>query len=1212
MRLLRNEQAARSTGPTEKLILLMGLLRSNGVDEWMSVLNREPKEVTSIEGTLLMLDDRTTHVAVPVQAIREGKLIATTLSDEGGRYRLTNLEPGSYQVRCQVLGGYVYYGEEKAREPENQEAGRRGNGAVHGQPVSLQLGHGENLRNIDFRFAEFKKGTWRSYTSLDGLAFDVVIDINGTPDGIIWFATGGGGVSRYDGKEFVNLTMKDGLAHNSVQAIHCDPDGVVWFGTAGGVSRYDGKDFFNLTTEDGLAHNTVHAIYRDPDGVMWFGTDGGLSRYDGMEFANFTIENSDLKHDSIRSICRSPDGMMWFGTWVDVSRYDGRKLVNFSKGDGLAAGPVISMCVDADGAIWFGTSGGGVSRYDGERFVSLTTEDGLAHNTVYGIHADTDGVMWFATHGGISRYDGSTFVNFTVEDGLVGNAACGGVYRDPDGMMWFGTYGGISRYDGNSFTNFTRKDGLGNDDVRSIKWAPDGAMWLGIWLIGLSLYDGKEFISITTKDELASKMVNVIHLDPDGTVWIGMQWGGLFRYDGKKYDRFTTKDGLPHSNVWDIHRDPDGMLWFGTGWFDGSGGLVRYDGKQFDRPFDAIDGLADRCVSAIHRDPDGDLWLGTFNGVWRYDGEALTHFAIEDGPAYKLVDAIHSDPDGVMWFGVWGGGVSRYDGKEFSSFTTRDGLSNEFVICIYRDPDGILWVGTLGGGVCMYDGIAWSSLDSRDGLAGNHIWDIEPDPDGNLWIGASEGLTRYRRNTTPPKVSIISVTSDQTYRLKTQDARHKTERSGIPALIVGQRITIEYRSHDSKTVPEKRQYRCRVYEAGGNEPAPLLPRSPALPYLPPTKDTTFDWIPEEPGTYVFEVQAIDRDLNYSEPAMLSLTVQPDPKLVSLQTEVKQLRQEVGWKYSFENIIGDSVSIRRMHALMERAIDSGLTVLITGETGTGKELVAKAIHHNSRRKDRPLRALNCGAVPKDLVASTLFGHRKGAFTGADADRMGLFEEASGGTVLLDEIGEMPQDAQIHLLRVLEEREVQRLGENVPRSVDVWVIAMSNRDLEGEVEAGRFREDLFYRLSEFPINIPPLRERPEDIPLLAEHFLQAYSEDIEKELAGFAPDVLEMLQSYPWPGNVRELRNMIRRAAALAEQGEQIQTYHFSPQITQGESLIQEVISQEVGFSESVKHFQRRLVEDALRESNGNRSEAARRLKMDRSNLRSLMKRLGIEA
>jgi len=274
-------------------------------------------------------------------------------------------------------------------------------------------------------------------------------------------------------------------------------------------------------------------------------------------------------------------------------------------------------------------------------------------------------------------------------------------------------------------------------------------------------------------------------------------------------------------------------------------------------------------------------------------------------------------------------------------------------------------------------------------------------------------------------------------------------------------------------------------------------------------------------------------------------------------------------------------------------------------------VAKAIHHNSQRKDHPLRALNCGAVPKDLVASTLFGHRRGAFTGASADRIGLFEEASGGTVLLDEIGEMPQDAQIHLLRVLEEREVQRLGENVPRSVDVWIIAMSNRDLEAEVEAGRFREDLFYRLSEFPIDIPPLRERPEDIPILAEHFLKAYSEDIDRELAGFAPDVFEMLQSHPWPGNVRELRNMVRRAAALAEHGEQIQTYHFPPEITQGESLIQALLSEQLGLSAAVERLQRRLVENALQECDGNRTHAAQILKIDRSNLIRLMKRLGIE-
>jgi DNA-binding NtrC family response regulator/ligand-binding sensor domain-containing protein len=1206
----------------------------------MTTVRPEQKEVVNIEGTLLMLDDRTPHVAVPVQAIREGEVIATTLSDDSGRYRLVNLKAGSYQVRCQVLGGYVCYrATDQALRFTFYDSGATESAMEDDPGHILHIQNGKTLENIDFRFAEFKKGTWRSYTSLDGLAFDVIHSIDGTPDGIIWFATEGGGASRYDGKEFVNFTTKDGLPHNHVHDVCCGPDGVVWFATGGGVSRYDGKEFFNLTTEDGLVHNNVYVMCRDPDGLMWFGTDGGgISCYDGEDFVNFTTQNSGLAHDCIKSICCSPGGVIWFGTYSGgVSRYDGRKFVNFTKTDGLVSDEVESICVDADGVIWFGTWGGGVSRYDGKEFISLTTEDGLANDLVYDIHIDHDGVMWFATHGGISRYDGNTFVNFTIEDGLVSNGVYGGIYRDPNGMMWFGTWGSVSEYDMFSLTSFTRKDGLSNNGVKSIQWDPDGNMWLGIWRGDLLRYDGKDFTPVAARDEVLDKRVNVIHLGPDGVVWIGTQGGGLFRYNGRTFDSFALEDGLPHWNIWAIHRDLDGMMWFGTGWYDGAGGLARYDGKQFERPFHAIDGLAGRCVNAIYRDPDGDLWLGTSNGVWRYDGRNFAHFTTEDGLAYDFVTVIHRDPDGTMWFGTEGGGISCYDGKEFVNFTIRDGLANEFALAIYRAPDGILWVGTSGGGVCMYDGTAWSSLDTRDGLAGNQVWKIEPDPDGSLWFGTSEGLTLYRRNTIPPRVSIVSVTSDQTY----------TDLSNIPALIVGQRVTIEYNSYDSKTVPEKRQYRCRVYETRDvrretgdvrqkkdvsslksdvsglkSQVSSLRSQVSSLrsqvsglksdvPYLPPTKNTTFDWIPENPGTYAFEVQAIDRDLNYSEPAVLSLTVQPDPKLVSLQTEVKQLRQEVGWKYSFENIIGDSESISLVHSLMERAIDSGLTVLITGETGTGKELVAKAIHHNSRRKDRPLRALNCGAVPKDLVASTLFGHRKGAFTGADADRMGLFEEASGGTVLLDEIGEMPQDAQIHLLRVLEEREVQRLGENVPRSVDVWVIAMSNRDLEGEVEAGRFREDLFYRLSEFPIDIPPLRERPEDIPLLAEHFMQAYSEDIEKELAGFAPDVLEMLQSYPWPGNVRELRNTVRRAAALAEQGEQIQTYHFPPEITQGESLIQEIMSERLGLSSAVESLQRRLVENALQECEGNRTHAAQMLSIDRSNLIRLMKRLGIE-
>jgi DNA-binding NtrC family response regulator len=638
--------------------------------------------------------------------------------------------------------------------------------------------------------------------------------------------------------------------------------------------------------------------------------------------------------------------------------------------------------------------------------------------------------------------------------------------------------------------------------------------------------------------------------------------------------------------------------------------------------------LTQNYVNDIHREPNGTMWFATgatlvVGGLSRYDGKEFVTFTTKDGLPHNNVEVIHRDPDGVLWFGTWDG-VSRYDGKGLVNFTTEDGLVGNIVLAIHRDPDGLMWFGT-SSGVSGYDGVAWTSLDARDGLSGRYVGSILQDPDGSLWFGTEGGVTRYRRSTTPPRAYIVSVTTDQTYRLKTQDSRLKTESSGIPAFTVKTRVTIEYNSIDFKTIPEKRQYRCRVYKTqdtrrktqdeepktGDSLESWVLSPESNEPYNPPTKETSFDWIPEESGTYIFQVQAIDRDLNYSEPASVELIVQPDPVLVSMKTELSYLRREVRSKYNFENIIGRSTGVREVRALMERAIDSGLTVLITGETGTGKELVAKAIHHNSPRRDKPILALNCGAVPKELIASSLFGHRKGAFTSAHEDQLGLFEAASGGTLLLDEIGEMPRDAQIQLLRVLEERVVQRIGEHTSREVDVRVMAMTNRDLMDEVTKGQFREDLYYRLSVFPIHIPPLRERVEDIPTLAEHFLHEYSQEQKKDLDSFAPDVIQMLQSYSWPGNVRELRNVIQRAAALAQEGDRIQIHHLPPQITRGEPVIQEILSEQMNLSTAVDYVQRRLVENALRECNGNRAQAARMLGLHRSNLVRLMKRLGIE-
>lgn len=260
---------------------------------------------------------------------------------------------------------------------------------------------------------------------------------------------------------------------------------------------------------------------------------------------------------------------------------------------------------------------------------------------------------------------------------------------------------------------------------------------------------------------------------------------------------------------------------------------------------------------------------------------------------------------------------------------------------------------------------------------------------------------------------------------------------------------------------------------------------------------------------------------------------------------------MGGKYRFRNIIGCSDAIEEVRALMEQAVNSRSDVLITGETGTGKELAAKEIHHSSTSRDRPLLVCNCGAGSKELIASELFGHRKGAFTGATQCRKGIFETAKGGTVILDEIGDMHLDAQLNLLCVLEGRKVQRLGEYDSRDVDIRVIAISNRHLSKEVEAGRFRGDLYRRLRAFHITVPPLKQRLGDIPLLAEYFYQKACSQMSKALDGFTPDAMKVFQSYPWPGNVRELRNEVYQACVLARTGTRIQTHHLSHRLVSPE-------------------------------------------------------------
>ncbi|MCZ6676585.1 MAG: sigma-54 dependent transcriptional regulator [Candidatus Poribacteria bacterium] len=302
----------------------------------------------------------------------------------------------------------------------------------------------------------------------------------------------------------------------------------------------------------------------------------------------------------------------------------------------------------------------------------------------------------------------------------------------------------------------------------------------------------------------------------------------------------------------------------------------------------------------------------------------------------------------------------------------------------------------------------------------------------------------------------------------------------------------------------------------------------------------------------------------------------------------------------------------------------IPVLITGETGTGKELVAQAIHYQSRRSKGPLIPLSCATIPEGMIESELFGHKRSAFSDAITDRPGAFEEADGGTIFLDEIGELPLSMQPRLLRVLQEKKVKRLGENRERPVDVRVVAATNRDLEAEVRNGNFREDLYFRLAGFPITVPPLRNRPEDIPLLANHFLNRCAEEMGQKRPALRSDTLDALIEYTFPGNVRELKNIIERAL-IESDGKTILRRHLHfeqnrdvppeagdlrDEVQAVDSLIQSVISERLSYGASLDRFKRRLIEQTLHECSGNRSKAARWLDMHRPNLVALIKNLGL--
>jgi DNA-binding NtrC family response regulator len=349
---------------------------------------------------------------------------------------------------------------------------------------------------------------------------------------------------------------------------------------------------------------------------------------------------------------------------------------------------------------------------------------------------------------------------------------------------------------------------------------------------------------------------------------------------------------------------------------------------------------------------------------------------------------------------------------------------------------------------------------------------------------------------------------------------------------------------------------------------------------------------------------------------IKLLIRKELDVRRLREENRDLREALGERYRFENIVAQSAKMQEVLAMVERVAPTNSTVLLGGESGVGKDMIARAIHQHSRRASGPFIKLNCTAIPENLLESELFGYEKGAFTGAIATKPGKFEFADKGTIFLDEIGDVPGGIQVKLLRVLQEREFERLGGTKTLKVDVRVLAATNQDLRAALEQGTFREDLYYRLNVVPISIPPLREHKEDIPYLVDHFVARFARESGKPITGITPAAMRMLMDFHWPGNIRELENIIERATALTT-GTMLDVGDIHLDVGPGARI---VLGSGVPVSNTsgpllpagmtLEQYEDEIIKEALRRANGNKSQAARLLGLSRNAFRYRLSKLGV--
>ena len=950
------------------------------------------------------------------------------------------------------------------------------------------------------------------YTVFDGLAGMHVEDLYQDRQGFLWIATADGGVSRFDSARFDTFGLKDGLPNLTVMAIAEDADGRLLFGTfGGGLAAYDGRGFQVYTTEHGLPSNEILGLQAQPDGSIVVLTGAGVAWFDEGRCIRCITDVGGQPLGRVYDMATDAGGTTWLATWGGTLSLDGRRM---GSGDRADQWPW-KFAQDPSGHLWISLHYTGtevlIGCYDPQdqhlEFINVGKGDeGVVQHGTRHVRADERGWLWL-THRGVMVYDGQKWHPFSASLPDIDFSATRLTYEDCEGNIWVGLWGGgLIFCDPVSIRRYTEADGLPDREIRHLGENHEGRMWIGT-MGGMACMEEGQVHPVETGEAVWTMVV-----DGQGQVWSGGGAGKVYKWEGQTPQAIPVAEGTHPEEIAGLCEDGQGRIWVGTsegrfGWIeknrfiylDECGTALQDQEKVF-------------WVGALLRDRDGVLWIGSYGvipSLYCYKDGHLRPADMAGAESIAYVNVLWEHQN-TLWVGT-AKGLFALDlsSREVRRFTAEQfGLSANGILALTADPQGHIWMGTSGGGVLRYDGQTFQSIRLGPSALENKVEAVLCDRRGRLWFGTRAGLVAYQPGHTPPRLVIREVMAGT--RLAAPEVVSCPE--SIPE------ICIHFQGISFRTGAGQMRYSHR-----------LLGHNPTEQWSAFTVANAVAYSALPVGEYCFEVRTMDRDGLLSEVASLEIQILPDAKTERIHALENVLR-------TTDHVVhSQSWAMRQVMEQTVRVAETAMTVLVLGETGTGKGILAQTIHKTSTRHQRPFIQVNCGALPAGLVESELFGHEKGAFTGAASRQLGRFELADGGTLFLDEIGDLPLEAQRVLLNILEQNALTRVGGQQPVRVDVRVIAATNRDLRQAMEQGTFREDLFYRLSVFTLELPPLRQRQEDIPALAAHFAERYAQHLQRPVPTLAEGVVSHLQGYAWPGNVRELEHVIHRAVLLCQDG-----------------------------------------------------------------------------